>query len=39
MTTDDFVKGARFWVSLLREQCPAYGALMQELTQQEQQPA
>lgn len=38
MTPDDFVKGARFWVSLLREQHPdAYGALLQELNQQSQQ--
>ncbi|MEU3342442.1 ParB/RepB/Spo0J family partition protein [Streptomyces sp. NPDC006668] len=38
MTPDDFVKGARFWVSLLREQHPdAYGALLHELNQQDQQ--
>ncbi|MER5509362.1 ParB/RepB/Spo0J family partition protein [Streptomyces sp. NPDC002766] len=38
MAPDDFVKGARFWLSLLREQQPdAYGALIQELNQQDQQ--
>ncbi|MET9914456.1 ParB/RepB/Spo0J family partition protein [Streptomyces sp. NPDC006476] len=38
MAPDDFVKGARFWLSVLREQHPeAYGALLQELNQQDQQ--
>ncbi|MEV7082437.1 ParB/RepB/Spo0J family partition protein [Streptomyces sp. NPDC093516] len=35
-----FVDGARVWLRILREQHPdAYSALLQELTQQEQQPA
>ncbi|MDX3067808.1 ParB/RepB/Spo0J family partition protein [Streptomyces sp. ND04-05B] len=35
-----FVDGARVWLRILREQHPdAYGELLQELTQQEQQPA
>jgi ParB family transcriptional regulator, chromosome partitioning protein len=34
-----FADGARVWLRILREQDPdAYGALLQELTQQEQQP-
>jgi ParB family transcriptional regulator, chromosome partitioning protein len=37
MTADDFVQGGRLWMAVLREQHPAaYGALLQELTQQEQ---
>ncbi|MEU6353176.1 ParB/RepB/Spo0J family partition protein [Streptomyces sp. NPDC047072] len=35
-----FVEGARTWLRILREQHPdAYGTLLQELNQQEQQPA
>ncbi|WP_331718604.1 ParB/RepB/Spo0J family partition protein (plasmid) [Streptomyces sp. NBC_00289] len=37
MTTENFVQGARFWMDVLRQQHPdAYGALLQELSQQEQ---
>ncbi|MFD7136137.1 ParB/RepB/Spo0J family partition protein [Streptomyces sp. NPDC059894] len=37
MATDDFVKGGRFWLAVLREEHPAaYRLLLQELVQQEQ---
>ncbi|MEU1854269.1 ParB/RepB/Spo0J family partition protein [Streptomyces sp. NPDC019990] len=40
MEPADFVNGARVWLKILREQHPAeYSALLQELAQQEQQPA
>lgn len=35
-----FVNGARVWLKILRDQHPAeYSALLQELAEQEQQPA
>ncbi|MGW5679323.1 ParB/RepB/Spo0J family partition protein [Streptomyces sp. NPDC003860] len=40
MAPEVFADGARVWLRILREQHPdAYGALLQELNQQEQQPA
>ena len=40
MEPNVFAEGARVWLRILREQNPdAYSALLQELTQQEQQPA
>lgn len=40
MEPDVFAEGTRVWLRILHEQNPdAYSALLQELTQQEQQPA